>query len=51
MNTAFSVQGFAVVLLFMSTKGGMKGPDGVVFFVGLLLRVGKLRTELFDGLF
>ena len=51
MYAALSIQGFAVMLLLVSTKDGIKVLDEAFLFIGFALGVGKLRAEVLDGLF
>ena len=51
MYAALSIQGFAVMLLLVSTKDGIKVLDKAILFIGFALGVGKLRAEVLDGLF
>ena len=51
MYAALSIQGFAVMLLLVSTKDGIKVLDEAILFIGFALGVGKLRAEVLDGLF
>jgi hypothetical protein len=51
MYAALSVQGFAVMLLLVSTKDGTKDLDEAILFIGFAVGVGKLRAEVLNGLF